>query len=191
MSRTCSDCEKPITHRNKSGRCRACCVSQIHSPEAIAKRTETIRRLYSTPEMKAKLSSAAKLAGNRPDVLEKRRVAGKLNWHLTIGSPQARAAAAAPEARAKLGMNISRTLLAKAGIPYERRDEYLRLLKSGFKRDEAREIILADIARPKKPLSPFERQMEALNRGAGLTSKLNLLSRDYDFTLGGVSEMGA
>jgi hypothetical protein len=188
MSPTCSDCEKSITHRNKSGRCRACCVSQIHSPEAIAKRTETIRRLYSTPEMKAKLSAAAKLAGNRPEVVEKKRAAGKRNWHLTLGGPKAKAALATTETRAKLGNSISRTLIAKAGIPYERREEYIGLLKSGFKRDEAREIILADIARPKKPLSPFERQMEALNRGAGLTEKLNL-SRGYDYTLAGGSPL--
>jgi hypothetical protein len=195
MSRTCSDCEKQIWKGNKSGRCSRCVMIRINkdpnapawraaaktqTPEIKAKRSASLIRHYSDPANKALASERARRA-----------------YPKTLGTAKAQERAHAPDTRAKSGAATSRTKLAKRGVPLKYREDYLRFLRAGILADEAarliREMALAEHARKHvaepDTLSPFERQMEALNRGAGLTAKLNLPSRDYGMTLGGVSPL--
>lgn len=56
-------------------------------------------------------------------------------------------------------------------IPGEYRKEYRSMVSNrGFRADEARRIILAEIAAQKAKLSPFERQERALANGAKLVA---------------------
>jgi hypothetical protein len=128
---------------------------------------------------------------------------GRKAWSDPVISARLRKSAAraaernfwSPEARARwmltrpsVAAMITETRLG--WCPPEYRDEYRNLLHAKkLRAAEAREIIEAEIRSKQEALSPFERQMEALNRGAGLTAKLNMPSPDYAYTLGGVSSI--
>jgi hypothetical protein len=83
--------------------------------------------------------------------------------------------------------------------PPEYREQYLRLMRNGHKnaaiaRREITAIIEQDAARKAEAqqarlaeMTPFERQMEAVRNGARLVEKVQMPSRRYDYTLGGVS----
>lgn len=197
--RACSDCAGPITRHSKTGRCgpcssRATLRATMNKPEVQARRLAGLKRAHQDPQCRAEKSARMREHCKRPEVIEKRRAAALRNYDKLLGSPQARAALSRPEVAAKRSASLSATMLAD--IPPEWRDEYREIAQRRRKKAaEARAIIAQRIAAAREAerariaqMSPFERQMEALKRGAGLTSKLNL-SRGYDFTLGGVSSI--
>jgi hypothetical protein len=119
---------------------------------------------------------------------------GHENYRKGIGRPDVKAITYTPELIASRAKSASETKLKKVGVPPEYRERYLPLMRQ-FGAELARQVILAQIEtdkiraeRARNAASPFERQMEALNRGAGLTDKLNL-SRGYDYTLAGGSPL--
>lgn len=76
-----------------------------------------------------------------------------------------------------------------AWCPADRVEEFTRLHRVyGF--NEAKRIVQDDIAaqerRRRAALTPFQRQEEALRRGATLVRK-QTLRREHDFTLGGIA----
>jgi hypothetical protein len=68
--------------------------------------------------------------------------------------------------------------------PEQYRAEYRFLLQRHVKAADAKQIILAKI-------SPFEKQMHALSRGASLIEKPILRKAAPDYTLGGVTDWAA
>jgi transcriptional regulator with XRE-family HTH domain len=77
-----------------------------------------------------------------------------------------------------------------AWLPDAYREQYRRIAKKTCAA-EARRLILEQIAADEARLSPFERQMRALTKGAQLVAKPVLRRRDSDFTLGGVTDYAA
>jgi hypothetical protein len=67
--------------------------------------------------------------------------------------------------------------------PESHRAEYRRLVRSKLMRAaDAKAKILAG-------LTSFERAMHAVSRGAGLITVQPIRRKDYDFTLGGVTDL--
>lgn len=192
--RFCATCSIKLGRGNSSGFCRVCLLDHHRdNPDVAAKRIAAISAALQKPESKARRSAIRYRVLSDPRMRDKLREHGKRNYHLTIGSEKAFKARQTAEAIAKRARTHSEKDRAWCPRPYW--DEYTRLMRT-IGATEARQMILAQIerdqaraARAREQASPFERQMEALNRGAGLTSKLNLPGRDYEFTLGGVSSI--
>lgn len=188
----CSDCGiKVCARQNKSGLCRKCLLARVNAdPELSEKRRAASKEACRRPEVRAKLSRNQRRLASDPAMRERWREAGKRNYHKTVGSAKARARANAPE-----------TIARRARTHHQRDmgwlpDGYLKTYHA-FRRKHgaaiARQLTLEkaaeDRAARRAAMSPFERQMEALKRGASLTTKAQPVARDYDFTLGGVTEL--
>lgn len=99
---------------------------------------------------------------------------------------KARARSREPEARAKYlasrpAAGRKRSETALAWCPAQYREDYRILTRSkAMSAAEAKAFILAR-------LTPFERALHAVSRGAGIVIAQPLRRRDPDFTLGGVA----
>lgn len=129
----CRDCTSPVSGKSKSGRCRPCARIHLNSDPAIkAKRAAAIKAAHAKPETKARTSAAQKEAVRRnPHLREVRRQNAIKNLHKTLQSEHARAAALDPDVIRRRAQSLSRTLLARAGVPMEYREYYLSLLRTG------------------------------------------------------------
>jgi hypothetical protein len=184
MGRTCSDCPSPITAQSRTGRCRRCAASIIaRSPEHIAKRSASYtRRLLTDPAFRAKKAReihARNMAARRDPEKAARLLAVIHKNREGLATPQAKAKWLA--GRAAAGRKRHETVMAWCPPEYRAEYRFLRLTKKLLAR-EAKAVILAQ-------LTPFERQMQAVRMGARLINKPVFRRPDYDYTLGGVSEM--
>ena len=178
MGRACSDCPNPIRNENVSGRCKSCATAYNNRlPETKAKRVAGWKKRMADPLKYARL--CATLADNARKGLEdpvKRAAAaerGRLQYERYLNNPEVRALLNSPEMRAAKGKKITAARLA--WCPPEYRAEYLYLIYTKrMHRSEAKPIILeqvrADRERELAKLSPFERQMRALEKGATLVA---------------------
>lgn len=182
--RYCSCCETPISARqNKSGLCRRCQLAAMQAdPTATERRLSALRDVMKSPKIREKIKRNVLASRSKPGVRERYREIAKATYPLTLGSPQARAAAMAPETIAKRARTHS--LNDMAWCPPEYLAEYRKLIGRKVLAADARKIILAK-------LTPFERQMHALRNGARLIEKPILRKSAPDYTLGGVTDWAA
>jgi hypothetical protein len=182
-ARTCSDCPKQIRPRNASGRCRACFNrNAARDPAWRAKQRAGVKAKFADPKKRAAHIAMAKrnLARWRETDEGKARLKelGR-NAYRHSQTPEARQRWQA--GRAAAGRKRSDTVLA--WCPPDRREEYRHLLYvKRLPAAEARAMIEAD-------LSLFERQLHRVRMGARVIDKPVIPSRDYDYTLGGVSAL--
>lgn len=165
----CVDCDKPITANTKTGRCIPCANRFIGATEAFQQaRAEGIRRKFrDDPAHIAKMRRVAAANGKRamldPARVEQLREHGRKMRATHLSTP---AALAARLAVAKdVGRKITETRLG--WCPPEYRAEYRRLtLSKRFLAADAKAMILATIKATRARMSPFERQMYALEQQA-------------------------
>jgi len=184
---TCLDCPNPITVQSKTGRCRTCAIRVVNSdPIAIARRASANRQ---------KAKANGHIYGKR--LLEAKREAMKdpeKRARIVAAQYQNSKAMWTPEARRKWfasrkASQVKRVNTMLAWCPPKWRDEYRRLLNRGkWRANTARKAIEDRIAAERARMTPFERQMEAVRNGAGISIKPRIV-REYDFTLGGVSPL--
>jgi hypothetical protein len=159
-ARICSDCGTGISHQSKFGRCRTCAIRhKFRDPAYRAKMAEANRRRFDNPVYRAasarRIHAANRAAWRHPEK-SKRMLAALAESSKGLWQPDVRARwlAGRPEA----GRKRHETVMAWCPPAY--RDEYRFLCRSKkVKAAEAKRIILAK-------LSPFERQMHALQNGA-------------------------
>ena len=194
---TCAgaDCAKILSKWNKSGLCRRCALLRNHrDPEMNARRIAAMTVAINRPDVVARKSASVskrrrqKMA-NDPAFAEAQREHGRRLGKSNIGNL---AAPAGSEPRRRAGQTLSNRALG--WCPPEYREEYERLnhlmkVPSVEARAIIEEQIAKDKARREAGMSPFERQMDALRKGARLIGKPRLKPKDYDFTLGGVSSL--
>lgn len=178
--RTCSDCATPITKYSKKGRCRACAYKALTKPRGACRvcgstletrnTTGLCRTHYNqSPGKRMQNSRTHKRIAATPEARERFVRQGYINYHKGIGRPEVLAMTQTPECRKRMGEAQSRTKLQRAGIPPDMRERYLYLLrKKGLRAAEARAVIHAEIAAKEAAMTPFERQMRALEQGARL-----------------------
>ena len=189
--RLCAGCPRTISAKNKTGRCRSCCARAITAcPKARAKARASLIERMRDPETRAQ-HVARSTAGIRRKMAEdpafaaNRREQGR-RCGLSLASHKAHPAGSPSRIRA--GQSVSATRLAWCPPTY--RDAYRGLIKRhGIKGAEARRMIEAQVAADRARMSPFERQMDAVMRGAAITIEPVMPVRAYDFTLGGGSPL--
>jgi len=100
----------------------------------------------------------------------------------------------APDRRARMIAHLGRISADKVRgwCPPEYVDEYFRLnRKKGLTAPEAKAVILKLAAAAERKrlaaMTPFERSMERIRMGAGITTKPDLRKADPAFTLGGIA----
>lgn len=177
-------CGNALRSRNRTGLCRSCRMKNLRADPAYeARRAEAFRRALATnPELKARHveRSRASLAiwRNTPEGLEKIRANAR---KATIASNE-------PAARAKRAQACSRT--RTGWCPDDRRDDYLKMRRD-VGAAEAKRMILEDIAAVERKrlaaMTPHERAMDRVARGATLITKPVLRKADHAFTLAGNS----
>lgn len=165
-------CGTPIRNENKTGNCKPCNMKVFNAdPAAQAKRAESFRRKL------------------REDPLElaRRRAQCRQNVRNALARPEVREAWVArarkvydlmrtPEALEKKRVGHAAAMQRRAAkqlawCPPEKRERYDYLVYTKrLRAAEARAIILAEIKAELDAMSPFERQMRALERGAKLVA---------------------
>jgi len=190
MSLQCSDCHGPISTQSKTGRCRRCAVNHSNADPAIrARKAEANRRKSQDPAFVQRavrhLQAGQKAARSDPERAAK--LVAKVQANLALAwSVEARRKWYA--GRKEAARRRTETMLG--WCPPRWRDEYRRLRNCwGRGAAEARRMIEEKMAIERANMTPFERQMEALRNGARLIEKPRFRSREYDFTLGGVSDL--
>jgi hypothetical protein len=186
MTLACSDCAAPITRQSKTGRCRVCAMRACaKDPSRLAKMSEAMKRKWADPEHRRKCSQAISAArrvkvATDPAFAELMREKGRILAATRLGAECIRSG---KPARKKIAASLSKHYMG--WCPPDRREEYRKLRRNKrLPGAEAKRIILAS-------LTPFERQMQAIRNGAALVAKPTIRARDYDYTLGGVSDMAA
>lgn len=173
QGRTCSGCAKPIMNTAKTGQCRTCfTVAMNKAPETSIKRSEAFARRMADPAKRAVVIATAKANGLRalanPEARAKMVENGRKIARAYLQSPEVLAKLNSPELRERRARTISE--MRMAWCPVEYRDLYRELTGSGIRAPEARQMVRDQIARDEARLSPFERQMKALERGAKLVA---------------------
>lgn len=173
----CAGCGKPITAKAKTGRCRVCKNHFLNSqPDFKAARAAGNRKKWEDPDFREKMRDVCKEIGkaNRTDPVRRAKLVeiGK-NSVARLHSPENRA-----KVRAKQDI-IARKISerAMAWCPVEYRESYRHLtLRKNIVAADARKIILAQVRKDQEretaKLSPFERQMRALERGGVVVDKI-------------------
>jgi hypothetical protein len=187
----CSDCNAPITRQSKTGRCRNCARAvSMANPEIQAKRLQRLSERLRDPQVRAKVSRALVEAHRErmatdPAYVERRREEGRRLAATRLGH------AAQPK-----GSQINRIKGQKLSdrrlgwCPREYRAFYQKMRRQrGKGADVAKRLTLEKIAADRAKMTPFERQMAALKRGASLVSNVIPDRREYDFSLGGASPL--
>lgn len=190
---TCSDCAKPLSAQNTTGRCRVHALQHaLKDPAVEARRVANSTATKRTPKMRAFFAEVARRTGARPEIRELRRIRGREICARTIHSEKGRAASFSPESIAKRSATLRAR--ARAWCPEGYYEEYQRLVRGhGYSAAEARALVLetaaADKARAEAQLTPFERQMQAVRNGAGIVERQTIPTKAYDFTLAGGSPL--
>jgi hypothetical protein len=164
------DCGTRVSDQSKTGRCLRCNLRLMaKDPEITKRRADALRkRLAEDPVERQRRALQMKLnrrnAVNNPVACE-RILAAALRNLPKAWTPEsvAKRVAAIPIAAKKLS---DRKL---SWCPPEKRDHYRWLVRyRHVKAADAREIVLAEVRAELAALSPFERQMRALQNGARL-----------------------
>lgn len=189
----CSECGMKLGRGNQTGLCRPHQTAKINAdPVIMARRVKAAADASRRPDMRAKRAEIQRRNAQKPEVRANLSAHAKRNHHLALGSEKAIAARKAPDAMARRGRTRSENMLA--WCPPEYREEYRWLnTRAHILKPEAKRMILEkvalDEARRIGAMTDFERQLEAVKNGRGLVAKPVLRSRDYDFTLGGVTDL--
>lgn len=169
LGRSCSECSAPIRDANKGGRCRACTLrsQNLTNAEFTDRRLEALRasakQAIGSPGRRAAARKAAAVRMSDPDYR-----ARLIEFMRTVVSPASRK----PENMAKRNARAAsakRSAIQMSWCPEEYRPLYLKL-RPRLRAAGAKAAVLEQIAKDKANLSPFERQMRALERGAKLVA---------------------
>ncbi len=173
MSRTCSDCGKPITAKAATGRCLSCAAKRRHAD----------------PAQQAAFSAAMKRGAAKrwakPGEREKLRACMLANR-----------ATATPDLMKRA--NASRTRTALAWCPQAYRDLNAALIRKGVRLAERKVMVADAIAADERratvaeaaridAMTPFERDMARIAAGAQLVAAPDLRTAGPAFTLGGIA----
>lgn len=171
MSRVCATCPKPISRGNKRGYCIKCLANL---PEEREKRRRYAGDRWNNPmfraRMSVKLSAGAKRRAADPVKGAKMREIGKERAKHLL-SPEVFAKSQRPEARAAAGAKTREFWLGWCPQEYRARYKYLTAnmkIRAAEARRMVEDEIKADQRRKLAAMSPFERQMHALQNGATL-----------------------
>jgi hypothetical protein len=169
LGRVCSECPKPISDKNKVGKCKSCNLKAQNGEKTFTR--ARLSSLLQSPSMRAgtpeRRRAAIKAAAKRMENPEYREWLAN-NMREVVG-PLSRT----PENLAKrdtkaAGRKLSARLLA--WCPEHLRPLYREIRRKGVPCAEAKASILAEHRRAEAELSPFERQERALARGARLVA---------------------
>lgn len=173
----CAGCGKAITAKAKTGRCRVCKNHLLNSqPEFKAARAAGNRKKWDDPAFVEKMRAVCREIGkgNGTDPVRRAKLVeiGK-NSVARLHSPENRA-----KVRAKqdiIARKISERAMAWCPVEYRETYRYLTIRKN-FLAADARKIILEQVRKDQErelaKLTPFERQMRALERGGTLVEKV-------------------
>lgn len=174
LGRICSDCAKPIRNENTSGRCKVCAtIYNNRLPDSIEKRRVGWAKRLANPRHYADLCRVAKQNSRKAMADPAKRAAAaeraRLIWQQYLNTPEMREYVNSPEVRSRAGRSLSETRMA--WCPPEYRSAYYDIRrKVQCSAADARQIILDQIKSDQAKLSPFERQMLALQKGARLVA---------------------
>lgn len=199
MSRACSTCNNSVGPRNKTGLCRTCSAKALgqrnkkperfcggcsvklvksrtgycrtcfnlsinSDPEVIARRREGVKRWAKANPLAVQMRSKRGAATRSKDEAYLARIR-------EIVRTRVQPLSATPEAVAKRDYKARGKAISRAKLPWcppEYVETYRLLRRKGIPVADARAATEAEIAR--NALSPFERQMRALERGARLVA---------------------
>lgn len=189
-ARSCKSCSAPISKQSKTGNCRLCALAISNaSPEFQDRRREAIIRRLQDPQERARAARQLyenHMAARQDPEVDQRLRANMLRIRLDWTDPEVRA-------RFKAGTPAriqKRIETIFAWCPDDLRDEYRRLRKkSRLSAVEAKRIILELDAYRNREMTPFERQLERVRQGAGISIVQPIPRSEYQFTLGGVSSL--
>jgi hypothetical protein len=174
LGRRCSDCDKAIPDANLSGRCKSCATIRSNkTPEMRKKRSEGWKKRLADPVLYARVCATAKANSRKAmaDPVKRAEAAerGRKIYREYLDTPEMRARLASPEMLAQRGRSVSKHRMA--WCPPEYRELYYELRrKIPGPANEARAAILDQAKADFAKLSPFERQMRALEKGAKLVA---------------------
>lgn len=172
--RICSGCPTTIRDDNISGRCKPCATAfNNRLPETIEKRRTGWRKRLENPQHYADLCLTAKINSRRAmqDPVKRAKAQERARKIYTeyLATPEMRARLNSPELRARRGRKVSEHRMS--WCPPEYRALYYEIRrKIAGPASEARAAVFTQIAKDTADLSPFERQMRALERGAKLVA---------------------
>jgi hypothetical protein len=113
-------------------------------PAIVEKRNVAVRKALARPETRAKMRANQLRVASDPEMIARWREAGRRNYHLTVGSPKALAAARSPEVIARRAATHHERDMAWCPVAY--RDQYTRLMRQ-HSAAVARPMILQQIER--------------------------------------------
>lgn len=165
MSLVCADCPAPITRKSRTGRCKSC------APKRRA--ADPVSRAHH--RARSKEGAAKRLA--KPGELERLRQVMLANR------------SSDPAVVAKAAATRDRKFMGWCPPAYRTLNRTLRL--KGYSRAERMELIAEEVRRAERArlasLTRLERQLERVRNGATVVEVRPMPSREYAFTLGGVS----
>lgn len=200
MTRTCEKCPRELGAKNKSGLCRSCLSKRINAdPVTIEARRRGIAAHYAKPGAREAVAKRimAYNANVPPEHVEMRREHGKRQHARYFAGADGYARLQSPEARRKRGASVSETRMA--WCPPELREEYRDLVRrQRLPAAEARAIIEAQAVRNAEraakaeadrlaAMTPLERQLERVAKGARVIKVHPFRKAGPEMTLGGVS----
>ncbi|MES3042697.1 hypothetical protein [Sphingomonas faeni] len=169
--------------KNPGKFCSSCRMKALRAdPEMEAKRVATFRARFADAEFKAKHCAAS------AERLAKWRATEEGSTFVNANSRANLVLANSPENTEKRIRNIRVALMG--WCPEDRWDEYRKMART-MPAPEARRIIEADLAAKErarlKALSPFERDMERIAKGARIVEQFTPRKADHAFSIIGSS----
>jgi hypothetical protein len=162
------ECGASVCNKSKSGLCRPCFMVRLNGdPNKGAKIGAAVREWLKDPANKARHTAGSRRAAitKRNDPELKARLAKIMREKV---QPISIATGANVRGRDYCAMSKLAVEARMAWCPPEYRDQYRAITAKGIVAQEARRIIAAQIKADIAALSPFERQMRALEKGAAL-----------------------
>lgn len=183
--RHCGDCDKKLGRHNRCGYCRSCFWVRLKSsPGFEERRLAGLAVANANPRLQALHAEHLAAFARTPAERARKSELAKQNLHRTVLSPQCRAVAHAPETVAK--RTRARVEKMLGWCPPEYRDHYRHLnQKKKVPAATARQMTLDKIARDRSAMTPFERQLDAIRRGAGIVEVTPLRAAGPAYSLTG------
>lgn len=192
MSRVCSTgCGTGLGSKNTTGMCRACRGrAQFADPSFKTKQKIAVAEFNKRPEVRA--ARSARLVERNRNLSEaekqRQRENGRMIAQKYLMTPEGKAISNSPEARRKKGATITATRYAD--IPAHLRDEVRRLNRQQhIPAAEARRMVLdqAEHAERRRiaALTPFERDMERIAKGAAIVEQFTPRKAEHAFSIVG------
>ena len=172
LGRACSVCGTSICDSNRSGQCKPCNLRTLNADPDIARRKgESLKRRHREDPLElarrqAQMRQNVRTAMSRPEVREAWVARARKSFPL-MWTPEALAKKKAGHAAA-MRRRAERQL---AWCPAHKRERYEELVYTKrWRAADAKATVLAEIRAELESLSPFERQMRALERGAKIVA---------------------